>query len=83
MNPGDEVLYPNPGYPIYESQIEFHGGKALPYRYLEGEDNFRSTSTHRSARSRRGPASSSSTTCRTRRAPSAPRPSARRWPSSC
>ena len=26
MNPGDEVLYPNPGYPIYESQIEFHGG---------------------------------------------------------
>jgi hypothetical protein len=24
MNPGDEVLYPNPGYPIYESQIEYH-----------------------------------------------------------
>ena len=33
MNPGDEVLYPNPGYPIYESQIEFHGGRAVPYRY--------------------------------------------------
>lgn len=30
MNPGDEVLYPNPGYPIYESQIEYHGGKAVP-----------------------------------------------------
>jgi len=40
MNPGDEVLYPNPGYPIYESQIEFHGGKALPYGYVEGGENF-------------------------------------------
>jgi len=40
MNPGDEVLYPNPGYPIYESQIEFQGGKAIPYGYLEGEENF-------------------------------------------
>ena len=41
MNPGDEVLYPNPGYPIYESQIEFHGGKAVPYSYREGSENFR------------------------------------------
>ena len=40
MNPGDEVLYPNPGYPIYESQIEFHGGTALPYGYNEGPENF-------------------------------------------
>ena len=40
MNPGDEVLYPNPGYPIYESQIEFHGGTAVPYRYVEGKNNF-------------------------------------------
>jgi aspartate/methionine/tyrosine aminotransferase len=40
MNPGDEVLYPNPGYPIYESQIEFHGGVAVPYTYVEGPDNF-------------------------------------------
>ena len=40
MNPGDEVLYPNPGYPIYESQIEFHGGTAVPYGYIEGKDNF-------------------------------------------
>jgi aspartate/methionine/tyrosine aminotransferase len=40
MNPGDEVLYPNPGYPIYESQIEFHGGKAVPYPLKEGTDNF-------------------------------------------
>ena len=40
MNPGDEVLYPNPGYPIYESQIEYHGGTALPYGYHETEDGF-------------------------------------------
>ncbi len=40
MNPGDEVLYPNPGYPIYESQIEFHGGTAVPYGYIEGENGF-------------------------------------------
>ncbi|MBW2631538.1 MAG: aminotransferase class I/II-fold pyridoxal phosphate-dependent enzyme [Deltaproteobacteria bacterium] len=40
MNPGDEVLYPNPGYPIYESQIEFQGGKALPYGYVERKEIF-------------------------------------------
>ena len=40
MNPGDEVLYPNPGYPIYESQIEFYGGKAVPYSYSEAAENF-------------------------------------------
>jgi aspartate/methionine/tyrosine aminotransferase len=40
MNAGDQVLYPNPGYPIYESQIEFQGGVAVPYTYHEGKDNF-------------------------------------------
>ena len=40
MNPGDEVLYPNPGFPIYESQIEFHGGQAVPYGFEEGETTF-------------------------------------------
>lgn len=40
MNPADEVLYPNPGYPIYESMIEFHQGKGLPYGYMEGQENF-------------------------------------------
>jgi aspartate/methionine/tyrosine aminotransferase len=40
MNSGDEVLYPNPGYPIYESQIEFHGGKAVPYPLKEGAEDF-------------------------------------------
>jgi aspartate/methionine/tyrosine aminotransferase len=40
MNPGDEVLYPNPGYPIYESQIEYLGGTAVPYGYVETATNF-------------------------------------------
>ena len=40
MNAGDKVLYPNPGYPIYESQIEFHGGIGAPYGYKEGKDGF-------------------------------------------
>ena len=34
---GDEVLYPNPGFPIYESMIEFCGGTAVPMRL--GEEN--------------------------------------------
>lgn len=40
VNPGEEVLYPNPGYPIYESQIEYHGGVAVPYRYIRDESGF-------------------------------------------
>ncbi len=40
MDPGDEVLYSSPGYPIYESQIEFHGGRAVPYGFSEGNQNF-------------------------------------------
>jgi aspartate aminotransferase len=28
VNPGDEVIYPNPGYPIYPSMINFFGAKA-------------------------------------------------------
>ena len=40
LNPGDEVLYPNPGFPIYESQIEFNEGVAVPYGYVEGRDTF-------------------------------------------
>lgn len=40
MNPGDEVLYPNPGYPIYESMINFNGGVAKPYGFIETETGF-------------------------------------------
>ncbi len=40
MNPGDEVLYPNPGYPIYESQIYFQGGVPIPYRYNQTDNGF-------------------------------------------
>ncbi|HEY4797727.1 MAG TPA: pyridoxal phosphate-dependent aminotransferase, partial [Bacteroidia bacterium] len=40
MNPGDQVLYPNPGYPIYESQIDFYGGVGVPYSYEEGKENY-------------------------------------------
>ncbi len=35
------MLYPNPGYPIYESQIEYFGGDAAPYRYVETADRVR------------------------------------------
>jgi aspartate/methionine/tyrosine aminotransferase len=40
MDPGDEVLYPNPGFPIYGSLIDFFGGVAVPYGYLEGPERF-------------------------------------------
>jgi aspartate/methionine/tyrosine aminotransferase len=35
---GDEVLYPNPGFPIYESMIEFVGGQPVPYALREDRD---------------------------------------------
>lgn len=38
INPGDEVLYPNPGFPIYESVIQFVGGKPVPVPLLEEKD---------------------------------------------
>lgn len=41
LEEGMEALYPNPGYPIYESQIEYLGAKALPYGYTATETGFR------------------------------------------
>ena len=35
---GDEVLYPNPGFPIYESMISFAGGVPVPMRLHESLD---------------------------------------------
>jgi aspartate aminotransferase len=35
LEPGDEVIYPNPGFPIYESVIEFLGAKAVPMPLVE------------------------------------------------
>ena len=35
---GDEVVYPNPGFPIYESMINFVGGKAVPVHLREDRD---------------------------------------------
>ena len=41
MEKGDSVLYPNPGYPIYESQIEFYEGIAIPYGYVNTSDGLK------------------------------------------
>ena len=41
MEKGDIVLYPNPGYPIYESQIEFYRGIACPYGYINTPEGLR------------------------------------------
>jgi len=40
VNPGEEVLYPNPGFPIYESMIKFVGAKPVPIP-LKEENDFR------------------------------------------
>jgi len=38
VNEGDEVIYPNPGFPIYESMIRYVGGHAVPIRLREERD---------------------------------------------
>ena len=35
---GDEVIYPNPGFPIYESMINYSLGKAIPIPLREERD---------------------------------------------
>ncbi|MCH7626450.1 MAG: pyridoxal phosphate-dependent aminotransferase [Chloroflexi bacterium] len=38
VDQGDEVLYPNPGFPIYESMINFAGGVPVPMQLHESRD---------------------------------------------
>lgn len=38
IEPEDEVLYPDPGFPIYESMIRFAGGRPISYRLREEND---------------------------------------------
>ena len=35
LQEGDEAIYPNPGFPIYESMVDFVGAKAVPLRLRE------------------------------------------------
>ncbi len=44
---GDEVIYPNPGFPIYESMINFAGGTAVPWQLKEENDFSADVSTLR------------------------------------
>jgi len=38
IDAGDEVIYPNPGFPIYESMINYMGGRAVPIHLREERD---------------------------------------------
>jgi aspartate/methionine/tyrosine aminotransferase len=38
IDEGDEVIYPNPGFPIYESMINYAGGTAVPIPLREERD---------------------------------------------
>jgi aspartate/methionine/tyrosine aminotransferase len=35
---GDEIIYPNPGFPIYESMIQYVGARPIPIRLQEEKD---------------------------------------------
>src|SRR5205814_8027101 len=53
INAGDEVIYPDPGFPIYESMVRFVGGTAVPMplreerRFRFDPDEFRQLVTNK------------------------------------
>lgn len=38
IDAGDEVIYPNPGFPIYESMIDYVGGRPIPIQLREDRE---------------------------------------------
>ena len=36
--PGAEIIFPTPGFPIYESMINYTGAKAVPYNLIDNKD---------------------------------------------
>jgi aspartate/methionine/tyrosine aminotransferase len=41
LEEGDEVVYPDPGFPIYESMIDFMGASRIPIGFVEDGTKFR------------------------------------------
>ena len=74
---GDEVIVPDPGYPIYRSLAEFIGAKAVSLP-LRQENDFRADVDELARSSRRAPGCWWSTRRRTRPAASSPGRTARR-----
>lgn len=40
LDEGDEVIYPDPGFPIYESMVDFCGARRAPIGFVEQEGRF-------------------------------------------
>ena len=53
---GDEVVYPDPGFPIYESMARFVGAKPVPYAITQEHDFRVDLDELERPRHRRGPA---------------------------
>ena len=53
LEPGDEVIYPNPGFPIYESMINFLGATPVPMPLVESRGFSFDLGTFRDKLSRR------------------------------